>query len=211
MKKFLICLFGVLFITGAYANTDAVRVFVGGNFSVTDAVWTDEGKQNAQDIFGTKDMPKFHAGIGGVIGARYATRDIYNVGASLSYDYMLNSKKELNVATGYYNYSTGFSAIGLTFDNYIRLFKQTYKENRRGDLLFGIGPARVTARAKADTIIGKVSSDDYDYGMVIKLGYNGQIDQDWDWFVHARWFFVPGNDNDVNSLLNLSVGVTYNF
>ena len=212
-------------ISGARADLSAVKVFAGGDFSLTGVMWDSEIKDMMKDQ--DVDLGTMHNGLGAVLGVRYATRNTYNIGASLAYDYMLDSKSKVNRNTvlydpyndqyfSYTKFSMGFSAFSATLDLYIRLFKQNYTYNNRGDLVLGVGPARITERGEANkdiVAVGVVNnkSDDYDSGLVVKLGYNGQIDQNWDWFVHGRYFFIPTGGNDIDGLLNLSVGVKYNF
>ena len=216
MKKFLAGLFGLLIMTSANASTESVKAFVGGNFSLTDVLWTSYADNEAKAV--GFDLANLNAGLGIMAGARYATKNTYNIGGTFFYDYILNSKaslddKTLADATGWYKWSTGFSMMGVTLDNYIRLFRQNYNEYKRGDLVIGLGTARVTSRHEIETTAGRVSSDDYSSALVVNLGYNGQMDQNWDWFIHGRWFYILDNtsENEVNSLVNVSVGVKYNF
>ena len=212
-----------MMISGARADLSAVKVFAGGDFSLTGVVWDGEVKKFAKQE--GVDLATVHNGLGALLGVRYATRNTYNIGATLFYDYMLSSKGKINSNVVFYDeysneyryskYSTGFKTFGVTLDAYIRLFKQNYTYNNRGDLVLGVGPVRIVERADADVSVSgtvtTIKADDYDSGLVVKLGYNGQLDQNWDWFVHGRYFFIPTGGNDIDGLLNLSVGVKYNF
>ncbi len=225
MKKILIALCGIFLINCAHADMSALKVFVGGDFSLTGVQWDSDAKDYMKDQ--GVELPIIHNGLGAVLGLRNATRNVYNIGASLSYDYLLSSKSKIDsdvinhdldndVYYKYTKFSMGFSAFSATLDLYVRLFKLDYTYNKRGDLVLGFGPARIMERGEADSdILGigvnSVKSDDYDSGFVVKLGYNGQIDQNWDWFLHGRWFALTGGDNDIHSLFNIGIGVRYNF
>ena len=109
----------------------------------------------------------------------------------------------------------GFSAISVTFDNYLRVSGEA---KHRQDIVLGIGLGNATERIKmTTTTLGKandlydIDEDDDGTVVVLKVGYNYQISNHLDWYVNGRWFIPTDSDSDVDALFNANAGVRFVF
>jgi len=192
-----------------------VRPFIGGNLSINGVVWDNELRKEIKEDIGK--LPEVFIGVGLEAGARFATTNIYNAGITLAYDYMFDSETDINNNMKDYisSIDVGFSAISITFDNYIRVSGK--KEHRR-DIVIGLGVASATERVHFEpTSQGKnigleeEKTDDDGTRVVFKVGYNHQIARNADWYVNGRAFVPTSSDDDTDATLNLSTGLRFVF
>ena len=217
MKKYLTlgACAASLFVNNCLGATE-IKPFIGANFALTGAVWTESTKDATEDLF---DLPTSFWGFGFDVGARFANNNMYNCGLTLAYDYVLDSKADIKSSAKPYLLSveTGFSAFSFTFDNYLRVSE---KDEKRSDVVLGIGIANVKERAYllptlAGEAIGIEKTEEHDTGgaFVFKIGYNSKINENTDWSVMGRWFITSGdsNEKDIETMFNLSFGLRYSF
>ena len=214
MKK--ICLIGVVSILALNSATAMeIRPFIGGNLSVNGVAWDNDLRKEIKADIGK--LPETFIGFGLEAGARFATANIYNAGVTLAYDYIFDSETDINDDIKDYisSFDVGFSAISITFDNYIRVSGK--KEHRR-DIVIGLGGASIKERIHfAPTAQGKnvgleeENDDDDGTFVVFKVGYNHQIARNADWYVNGRAFIPTSSDGDADAALNLSTGLRFVF
>lgn len=203
----------VLSINSAIAMD--IRPFVGGNVSINGVVWDNEVRKDAKENIGK--LPEVFIGLGLEAGARFVTTNIYNAGITLAYDYVFDSETDINDDMKDYIslLDTGFSAISITFDNYIRVSGK--KEHRR-DIVIGLGGASATERLHFNPTprgeevgLEEQKIDDTGTRIVFKVGYNHQIARNADWYVNGRAFVPTSGDDDTEAFFNLSVGLRFVF
>jgi hypothetical protein len=214
MKK-IIVIGAVSILAVNSAMSMEVRPFIGGNLSINGVVWDNELRKEAKANIGK--LPEAFIGFGLEAGARFATTNIYNAGITLAYDYMFDSETDINDDMKDYisSFDIGFSAISITFDNYIRVSGK--KEHRR-DIVIGLGVASATERVHLDPTsqgenlgLEEEKSDDDGTRVVFKVGYNHQIARNADWYVNGRAFVPTSSDDEVDAFFNLSTGLRFVF
>ena len=222
MKKIIltsICAFGL--VGTAWAETAPtselpIKVFAGANVAMTMPMWSNDLNDIMDQI--NTELPGLNLGLGAEAGIKFgATDKIYNFGLSIAYDYMFDSAANI----GYpYNQlvseiSTGFSAIGIYFDNYIRFADNAGK---RSDLVLGIGYTNGTERIQITTTqlgytyeLSTIDSDDSGSLVGLKIGYLQQITSNLDFSAMLRIFIPTVSEGDLDSIFNVSAGIRYNF
>jgi len=217
MKKLMLTLpvIVILSVNTSFADTTPLKIFVGANAAYNTVTW---GKpvRDIEKLLDT-DFAEANLGLGIEAGIKYAPDEIYNLGFTFNYDYMFDSSAVISDAAEPFlsEIETGFSAIGLSFDNYIRFANDN---NKRSDLVFGIGLARVTERGElTPTTLGYVNglnhtkfSDDGS-ALMFKVAYNQEMTENIDLVFAIRIFGMDGKKGDIESIVNISAGVRYNF
>ena len=204
-----------LFDVSCFGAT-TIKPYVGANVAITGVAWTNELKDMTEDLF---ELPTSFWGMGFDFGARFANDNIYNCGLTLAYDYVFDSKARITSYAKPYisSVKTGFSAFGLTFDNYLRVSE---KDEKRGDIVLGLGLANIKERiyllpTAAGIANGLEKTDARDNGgaFILKIGYNSKIDDNWDWNITGRWFITSGDsdEKDFDAMFILSFGARYVF
>ena len=216
MKKLLLSVFIVSLFGTSFANATEVKFLVGGNIGVSGISWTDGAKEVMEPL---GELPTSFLNLGVDAGIRLKNDNMYNFGVTFAYDYIADSKADLNSDAKVYvgAMKAGFSTFGVTLDNYFRI---SDKGEERSDFIVGLGFAgvreRIYMRPTATGIANGVEKvDDYDTGgtFVLKLAFNAKINEKWDWNITGRWFLTSGDsdEKDFNSLFNLTVGAKYMF
>ena len=222
MKKAIltgICALGL--VGTAWAETAStselpIKVFLGANVAITMPVWSDDVNDIMDQI--NTELPELNLGLGAEAGIKFGAADkIYNFGVSVAYDYMFDSAADIG-----YPYdqlvseiSTGFSAISIYFDNYIRFADNAGK---RSDLVLGVGYTNGTERIRtAATQLGyeygldTTDGDDTGSFIGLKIGYLQQITSNVDFSAMLRMFIPTVSESDIGSIFNISAGIRYNF
>ncbi len=212
MKKVLFATACLFTLHNQCLATD-VNLFVGANVGVTGIMLGNELKKT--EIDGVWDVPTSYFGVGAEFGARFFRDDVYNCGLVLGYDYMFDSKTNINDNyKPYISYSkVGFSALSAVFDNYVRI---SGRYGYRQDIVIGVGLANVTERLYfSPTALGVTTYnleyvDERDDGLaaVLKLAYNVRIGNH-EGYVSGKYFYT--GEKDVDSMFNLNIGIRYLF
>ena len=217
MKKVLTsisCLVCGLTCFSAYAVN--IKPFVGANIGLNGVEYADNIKYatNEEGI----ELPESFFGIGGELGVKFETEKVYSAAITFAYDYTLNSKADIDVASNAYISSAevGFSAWGITFDNYIRV---SGKSPHRQDIVLGLGLFNANERFKmnvtdlAKTTYGLSNVDDDDDGTVVvfKVGYNYTMSKHIDWYLNGRLFIPTDSKSDIDAMFNMNAGVRFLF
>lgn len=207
MKKILFPAICAMCITPSFAD---FYPYIGGNIDWTYANFDSEVKQT-MDNCGI-ELETINFGLGteaGVVFDLY--HDIYRGGVSITYDYLFDKNAYVSnsaLSNMSASVSTGFSAVGFEFDNYIRVNEENAK---RTDLIFGIGFANAKERIRVN-IPGVYSdniSDDANT-FVFKFGMNGQITNHTDLYLAIR-DFIPMKDIEIKSVFLLQTGFKLHF
>lgn len=216
MKKILLVgVSAISMLSIENVNAADIKPFIGGNVAINGVIWSNDADQNTRDI--GIDLPDAFIGLGLEAGVKFVNNNIYNAGITLVYDYAFDSEAKLDsyIKQYYYDVSTGFSSISVTFDNYIRISGE--KAHRR-DIVLGVGLANGTERISVKTTyygevngLKDVKEKDDGRAFVLKIGYNHQMADNIDWYVNGRTFIFSGGDKDVNSMFNFSTGLRYVF
>ena len=209
-------LVGTAWAGTAPASELPIKVFVGANLAMTMPVWSNDVNDVMDQI--STELPGLNLGLGAEAGIKFGAADkIYNFGVSVAYDYMFDSAADIG-----YPYdqlvseiSTGFSAISIYFDNYIRFADNAGK---RSDLVLGIGYTNGTERMQMTPEqlgyaygLNTIDVDDTGSFVGLKIGYLQQITSNLDFSAMLRVLIPTGNGGDVDSIFNLSAGIRYNF
>lgn len=209
-------LVGTAWAETAPASELPIKVFVGANIAMTMPVWSND-LNNIMDTINT-ELPELNLGLGGEAGIKFGANDkIYNFGLSIAYDYMFDSAADIDYPYDQFvsEISTGFSAISIYFDNYIRFADNAGK---RSDLVLGIGYTNGTERIQMTATqlgyaYGLSTTDGDDSGSFVglKIGYLQQITSNLDFSAMLRIFIPTVSEGDLDSIFNISAGIRYNF
>lgn len=210
-KTFVTVPFFAAALMGFSANAVDIKPFIGGNLSINGVAYSDDCK-DATDSIGV-DLPTSFWGIGAEAGVKFEMERIYNAALVFSYDYAFNKEAEMNTGiSDYVSAKIGFSALSMTFDNYLRV---SGNDDHRQDIILGIGMARATERVdiKFTSYMGLDDINEKDDGnaVVFKIGYNYKITNHVDWYLNGRWFVPTNSDSDIGALFNANAGIRFLF
>ena len=216
MKKFLTGAFILSLVGIGGANATEVKPFVGANLGISGISWTDYAEEVMEPL---GSLPTSFLSLGIDAGIRLKNDKMYNFGVTFAYDYMADSKADLNSDVKDYvsTMKFVFSTFGATLDNYFRISDEG---DDRSDIVVGLGFGGVRERVYLKpTATGLANGlqkvDDYDTGgaFILKLAFNMKINDKWDWNITGRWFIQGGSsdEKDFDSLFNLTVGARYVF
>ena len=204
-----------VFLTSLSAYAVNIKPFVGGNIAINNAIYADDIKY-AMNNLGI-DLSSSFLGLGGELGVKFETARVYSAAITLGYDYMFNSEADINTYGKAHISSAevGFSAYGITFDNYFRV---SGTSPHRQDVVLGIGLYGANERFKMNvTDLGKsagldnINADDDGTVVVFKIGYNYTISKHMDWYLNGRLFVPTESDSDIDGLFNINTGLRYLF
>jgi len=214
MKKFLV-LGAVSILTINSALATEIKPFIGANIALNSVSWDEKVEKDLKNI--NLDLPTAFLGLGAEAGIRLKTKDIYNPGVTLAYDYAFDSAADIGWPANelFHSVEFGFSAISATFDNYIRFSGVSAK---RSDIVLGIGLANITERGDIRytdyaKFLGFVDKKETDNGtaVVLKAGFNFELSYKVDFYAGGRWFVPTSSNGDIDDLFNLNAGIRYVF
>lgn len=208
-KTLLFALATMVSVNSAIAveNKSKFNWFAGGSAAISNITWDDD----VVDFLDPIEISETNFSLGAEIGGKFGDyNNIYNFGLTINYDYLFDSNA--NIPAPYSSVilkiTTGFSALSASFDNYIRIDSTN---NKRSDLVFGLGFARITERVFIKDTSDYYSDDDSGGAMVLKLGINSELTNYLDWNINLRAFIPTNSDSDVDLLTNISVGLKFKF
>lgn len=191
--------------TNHHQGDSSLHVYIGTNISYNVMSYNSE-----MSLPYTK-FPESYWGAGAELGIKFSEKDNkLNFGFLVSYDYLWD--KEI-YTLDYPIAKIGFSSIGIGFDNYIEISKQ---DNKRTDLVLGVGIAQATENASIDipssySFSGYHASESVkDNVFLLKLGVNTQMTENIDLYTSAR-FFIPEKDTGIDFVLSVQTGIKFNF
>lgn len=191
-----------------------VKPFIGANIGINGVAYDEDVYDDNYDA--GIEMPEAFFGAGVEAGIRFQTPRVYNAGVVFSYDYAFDTEADLSYPAEDMidSWKQGFSAISITFDNYLRV---SGNAKHRQDIVLGLGLGRATSRFQLDpTIDGILMGLDYtkesdkDTVVVLKVGYNYNFASDFDWYLNGRWF-IPSDNDFVKALFNANAGIRFIF
>lgn len=217
MKKLIIPVLVIMIsASGAIAQEQNQKIhwFVGGNALISNTIWSDD----VADAISPIKLAETNFGLGAEAGGKFGGyNNIYNLGLTFNYDYLFDAGADIPSPYDsiFSEITTGFSAISASFDNYVRI---DTTENKRTDLVLGIGYTRATERgAMKTTAYGQLngyyddsSKEDGDV-VVFKLGVNSELTNYLDWSVSLRAFVPTNSDSDMDLAAILSAGLRFKF
>ena len=206
MKKIIIPALCAFCITPAIADDTIVRPYIGANINADFISYSAE-MDEVMDYVGLHFSDSYF-GIGLEGGVKFgSTNNIWNGGLAVAYDYAFDTSA--SVTNSYIkNAESGFSAWNIGFDNYIRVDN---KDNKRTDLIFGIGIGKGTERSywsvpDVITVDEKESTTMF----VLKFGTNIQLNETVDWYTTLR-DFIPSKDEIIKNVISIQTGIKLNF
>lgn len=186
------------------------RIFLGGNIGMNINSWSNDVKSVMGDIGVT--MPYTNFALGAEIGVKFLPyENMYNIAINAEYKYMFDSGTEINypASEGINEITVGFSSLGFNIENYFRI---SNTNNKRFDLIAGVGYTQITERA---TIEYKYLPDDKgkDKGSSIALtfGAEGQITDHISLIFKPRIYFMTAKDSDLDTMFDINAGIRYTF
>lgn len=192
-------------------KTDSpVRVFVGGNIDMNINSWSTDAKNTMDDIGVT--LPSNNLALGAEVGVKFFSyAKMYNLGISAEYNYMFDSGATINAPASEYidEITVGFSSLGFNMENYFRVSNE---DNKRVDLIIGVGYAQITERVS--TQIAGYINDLSDKGSSIALifGAEGQINDYISWTVKPKVYLMTATKNsDLSAMFDINAGIRFTF
>ncbi len=190
------------------ASTDSriARVFIGGNIGMNTNFWSHYATDPMDSIGVT--LPSLNFTLGAEAGVKFFPYEqMYNLGVSAEYNYMFDSGATINSPASEYinDITVGFSTIGFNIENYFRV---SNANNKRFDLIAGIGYAQITERVSVEynTIDDKASS------IALTFGAEGQLSD------HISLIFKPRvylmtvtKNNDLSAMFDINAGIRFTF
>ncbi len=181
-----------------------VNFFIDGTAGINFISWEEAKKQGIE-------LPTYNLILGTSAGIQVLPKtQIYNIGFNISYDYMFKSNSDLYYPASaiFKELKIGFSAIGLGLDNYIRL---SYKDNKRNDLMLGIGFAQTTAYGSYDSIYGSENEKSNHNMLTFLVGATTQLTDNLNLIIKGKLYIPTESNISVSNLFSLTGGIRLSF
>ena len=198
MKKLILSAIIALTTARAYGSID---VFMGANFGLSGMKYEDS---TIADF-----LPEAFLGFGLEAGIKYNLSNIYSIGLTGSYDYLHPSSVDdtLVNALGADSARLGFSIIGLSLDNYIRIDQDAGVRNFY--LILGAGYARINEniQARANGAPVNLPSGGTD-AVMFKVGTLYEVTEHFG-LTGTLKLFVPGEVASLGAVYSLGLRATF--
>ena len=202
MKKIFFPAIYAVCISPALATN--VQPYIGLNVGASYIDWNNDLQDMTDEL--NVDLAEANINVGAEAGIRFATTNVWNGAVVVSYDYLFDSEAD-NDNIYINEITSGFSALSIGMDNYIRLGHA----KKRNDLILGVGIAQITERFKFDSDYFYDKGSDSGGAAMLKIGFNRQFTENTDWYVATKFFVPFNNESDTDVIITFAGGFKFHF